>query len=872
MLQLGKSFPAGLLILSTLMWSAIASPAQTSIETNGQPAGSHATQPSDSGAAAKPGANSPSAISTPVESMTSTQFPGELQPGTDPENKLFSPFVRHMARDQAQFWSSPREWKKPDTLKTFLSFVGFTGALIAGDSWISKQVPDAPGQLRRSKQISDYGTVSLIGAAAGSYAFGAFTHREHLRETGFLSAEAAIDSLMVTYALREITQRQRPYEGNGNASFFHGGSSFPSEHAAVAWSVASVFAHEYPGPLSKIAAYGLASAVTLTRVTGRQHFASDVVVGSALGWYFARQVYRAHHDPELGGAPWGDLVQTDFVQAKQRSSGNPKRMGSPYVPVESWIYPAFDRLIALGYVRTAITGMRPWTRLECARLLNESDDLLQGAGAGAIAGNENNGNESEALSLYHSLTEEFSPDLRLLDGESNHNLQAESIYSRATGIAGTPLTDGFHFGQTLSNDDGRPFAEGFNAVNGISLSAAAGPLTAYVRGEYDSAPAIPALPLTARTFIAGADGPLPVAPDVPTAATSRFDLLDAYVAVNFENWQLSFGRQSLKWGPSESGNLMFSANAAPVTMLRVDRVSPFKLPGILGLMGPTRYEFFLGRLTGHDFVFGTSTGLIGQWGVPLSDQPFIVGQKLNFRPTPNFEFGVDYTRIAGGTGQPFTFHQLLESTLSLSNGKPGTSSDPGDIRSGVDFSYKIPGLRNWLTFYGDAFSEDELSPLAYPRKSVFEGGLYLARLPRLRKLDLRAEGGSTSPVDFSTCNGCFYQNTRFINAYTNGGNLLGSWLGRASQGEQLWSTYWLSARNTVQFNFRHRKIDRQFLPQGGTVNDEGVKADFWLGTSVRLTGSAQYEQWNIPLLTSRARSNLATSLELSIWPRHWGVR
>ena len=62
-------------------------------------------------------------------------------------------------------------------------------------------------------------------------------------------------------------------------------------------------------------AYGLASTVTLTRVTGKQHFSSDVVVGSALGWYLGRQIYRARHDPELGGAAWGNLRDDDTEEA-----------------------------------------------------------------------------------------------------------------------------------------------------------------------------------------------------------------------------------------------------------------------------------------------------------------------------------------------------------------------------------------------------------------------------------------------------------------------------------------------------------------------------------------------------------------------------
>jgi len=234
---------------------------------------------------------------------------GYLEPGADPENRLLLPFFEHMAGDQREFWSSARQLRQPAALRTFLPFAGFTGFLIAEDDWISKQVPAS--QLKRSQDLSNYAVYSLAGAAAGSFVFGQFTGNDHLRETGFLSGEAALNSTVIAYALKEVTQRQRPYETAGNGHFFVGGSSFPSEHAAVAWSVASIVAHEYPGPLTKLLAYGLASTVTITRVTGKQHFSSDVVVGSALGWYLGRQIYRARHDPELGGAAWGNLRDTD---------------------------------------------------------------------------------------------------------------------------------------------------------------------------------------------------------------------------------------------------------------------------------------------------------------------------------------------------------------------------------------------------------------------------------------------------------------------------------------------------------------------------------------------------------------------------------
>ena len=98
---------------------------------------------------------------------------------------------------------------------------------------------------------------------------------------------------------------------------------------------------------------------------------------------------------------------------------------------------------------------------------------------------------------------------------------------------------------------------------------------------------------------------------------------------------------------------------------------------------------------------------------------------------------------------------------------------------------------------------------------------------------------------------------------------MGTWVGRASQGEQAWATYSLTSKNTIQFNYRHRKIDSQFMPNGGTVNDGGVKADVWLNATTELFGAVQYEKWATPTLAATPQSNWTTSVQVTFWPKSW---
>ena len=764
-------------------------------------------------------------------------------------------FLLDFVDDQKDLWTSPKDIRFRDT-SWLIPLSGLSAGLFATDSDFSRHLSHNPSTISHYGTLSNAGAAALVAGAGGMWVLSHFNHNDHWRETGFLAGEAAVHSLVMTEALKYSLRRDRPYQGDGTGPFFQpGGTSFPSEHSALAWSVASTVAHEYPGPLTKLLAYGAASAVSFSRVKAEKHFPSDVLIGALLGELAAHEIYKKHHDVELGGDTWRDPADLFYDDGDSR----PGSVGSPYVPLDSWIYPALDRLAAMGLVDSAFAGMRPWTRLECVRLLVEAGEHIEAGVGGA-----------EAEDTYRTLESEFANEMEHTGREGHFHAKVESVYTRVTNISGEPLTDGNHFGQTIVNDFGRPYQEGFNSVDGFSAWSTSGPWVGYVRAEYQHSPSAAAQSAAARQFIASVDSLPGIPPSTPYEAVNRVRLLDAYVGLNLANWQFSFGKQSLWWSPMQGGPLMFSDNAEPLNMFRISRVSPFKLPWIFGsLLGPMRLEWFLGQLDGHEFVFQSDTGIVGKFGTNLERQPFLDGQKLSFKPTANFEFSVSWTTVFAGGPSPLTWHTFLRS-YSAGNTIPGASGDPGDRRSGVDFSYRIPGLRKWLTFYGDAFTEDEFSPLAYPRKSAFEGGIYIPRIPGVGNLALRFEGGTTSPVDFVGCAGCFYDDGRYPSgSYANNGNLLGSWLGRGGQGERAWATYWFSPRTTLQFQYRHQKMDAQYWPRGGTLNDGGASVNLQLTPEVTLTGSAQFEKWNVPVIVPTIQSNWVTSFGLTYWPRIW---
>ena len=785
---------------------------------------------------------------SPHKNQTSLNQTTFLPAGEDPENRLVKPFIKHLALDQEQFWTAPFHLHWSDA-KVLAPFAALTATLMANDAAISRQIPDDASEINRSKKISEYATYSLIGVAGGSYLWGHFVHGGHLRETGFLAGEAALNSAAVAYLFKTMTQRPRPLEGNGEGTFFQGGASFPSEHSAVAWAVASVVAHEYPGTLTKIAAYGLASTVTLTRVTGKQHFSSDVVVGAALGWYFARQIYRAHHDPELAGAGWGNYQEDSDTGEKVH---NPDHMGSPYVPLDSWVYPAVEKLASLSYIRTMFLASRPWTRLETANLVNEAKDKL-----------EADGSSPEGIAaLELQLEQEFAFELGLLDGKSDNSAKVESIYTRDVSISGTPLNDSYHFGQTIINNFGRPYAEGFNTYDGFSGYGTAGRFTLYVRGEYQHSPSAPGYSLPIRQAIAVVDQN-PIQPAVPAATLDQFRLLDTYAAVRADGWNLSFGKQSLWWGPGEGGALLFSDNAEPIYAFRASR-TPLELPWIFRRLGLVKFDLFFGKLSGNEFP----------------PRPLIHGEKISFKTTANWEIGIERTTEFGGVGRALTLGAIWESYVATkSSFDYPASRNPGKRTIGLDFSYRLPHLRDWVTLYAEGlvpesnpFNVDvSKNPIYFPARTAVRSGMYMPRLPRLPKFDFRVEAVYTDPPTPRSRSGDYvYWDLFYRDLYTNKNNLIGDWIGREGTGFQAWSTYLFTPRISLQPGYRHAKVAEDFIPGGETLNDGSVKVNWRLRRDLSLSGFVQYEKWLAPILAPTAQTNWTSTVEVTFWPKSWG--
>lgn len=225
------------------------------------------------------------------------------KPSPSPPRSLEREFFKNIVSDQKAIWTFPLRLHRADAKWMALSGIG-SMALFTTDRITGDEMAESQRLVKSSRIVSYAGSVYGIGAVAGTfYLVGRKRNDARARETGLLVTEAFVNSVIVSGALKGITQRARPLAGHERSEFFDGGNSFPSGHSMHAWSAATVIANEYHDrPWVKVAAYGVASAVSVARFTGQKHYISDVLVGSVAGYAIGQYVYHTHHRDSANSA------------------------------------------------------------------------------------------------------------------------------------------------------------------------------------------------------------------------------------------------------------------------------------------------------------------------------------------------------------------------------------------------------------------------------------------------------------------------------------------------------------------------------------------------------------------------------------------
>ena len=240
----------------------------------------------------------------------STQSVSAGQQGSAPAYRTVSwrKLPRNILQDQKSIFLFPKDLAKGKHWWPTIGVLGVTAALVASDPYTAPPFRTTTRLNGFSRDFSDVNAAAFIAAVpAAMYGVGWLRKNSYAKETAMLAGEAAVDGVLLDIPLKAITARRQPltYTGNGpySDSFFNGSHNpfnsggFYSEHAVAAMSVATVIAQRYrKHRWVPFVAYGLAGVIGFSRISGSEHFPSEVFLGGAMGFVIAKYVVLPARD------------------------------------------------------------------------------------------------------------------------------------------------------------------------------------------------------------------------------------------------------------------------------------------------------------------------------------------------------------------------------------------------------------------------------------------------------------------------------------------------------------------------------------------------------------------------------------------------
>jgi hypothetical protein len=198
-----------------------------------------------------------------------------------------------------------RQTMTPQFWESMLWMSGITLVSSVLDKSMDRQAVNY-GARPAAKSAESFGNaLPFVALGASGMAFLGGDPDGKLSTTAYDSLAAGGISLVGTLGLKYILGRDRPLAGRGASSFNfmsakNGNASMPSGHTAIMWAAVTPYAKAYDAPWL----YGVAAVTNLARIGGRNHWFSDTVAGSLLGYAIGDFMYQSHRDTEKSKMEW----------------------------------------------------------------------------------------------------------------------------------------------------------------------------------------------------------------------------------------------------------------------------------------------------------------------------------------------------------------------------------------------------------------------------------------------------------------------------------------------------------------------------------------------------------------------------------------
>jgi hypothetical protein len=217
----------------------------------------------------------------------------------EPKSPPFSGFLT----DVKEYVTSPLRWDGRDWLY-FGGTLAAIGVAHHYDDQVRRHftVGQYAGNLTSSNTHDLQDIAPTVAAVGATWLYAGLVGSSNgQRETGEM-LEAGVLGTASAYVIKYAVRREGPNDTADSTRFGGGGSSFPSYHATLAFSVGTVLAESGSDDvrwIRRLLGYGLGAVTSYERLKHNAHWLSDTVAGAALGISTAHFVMNRHGPSEL---------------------------------------------------------------------------------------------------------------------------------------------------------------------------------------------------------------------------------------------------------------------------------------------------------------------------------------------------------------------------------------------------------------------------------------------------------------------------------------------------------------------------------------------------------------------------------------------
>jgi hypothetical protein len=357
--------------------------------------------------------------------------------------------------------------------------------------------------------------------------------------------------------------------------------------------------------------------------------------------------------------------------------------------------------------------------------------------------------------LIESLKERYRDEMHEVNYiKPLHDMYGQYVY-----------TDSSHSEKFTYNNDGDPYEKG---SNGFSSIAELGMFSFYLNPE------------------------LRYSDDDTDLIMNRL-----YGILNFAGLELELGKDSQWWGPGYHGAILFSNNPAPITMLKLTNAHPVILPSVFKYLGFFKFVVFASKLEKERVI----------------PNPYLWGMRINIKPHPYLELGLQRTALLGGEGRDEDISIWWKSLISEEENAPAIRQDePGDQKAGLDVKLTLPFDWQPLQLYAEAAAEDEA-----PSELAYLAGIYVPRILNLERLDFRAEFANTYVKQHPKV---WYNHGIYRSGYTYKGRVIGHHIGTDSRDIFLMARYFLPKTDNGWIAVSYDREKHNFSGNTKEITDE----------------------------------------------------